>query len=347
MSQRRDELINLHASRNIDFLRGGAAILVVLSHLYSLLHVNFGWLSENGGWLGVQIFFVISGYLIIKSAERYSAREYFIHRFFRIWPPYIFWFVLIGLFFGQLHVAVLGDPQLYPHVFLMQHFFPESYLKYDVLRTSWTLTVEVVWYVLAFLLACAGKRWYVPAAIGSVVLATWWVYSGMTFHPLWGTMEPVFDYFFITSLFFAQLPFFLFGCLIATQRWRLPIFACFAAVLAIFTSHGVWVHSVPNPIFITAVAAGAMLYIAVRLPYSLESRAVRFFSDISYSVYLVHYPVILWVMSFVANKQMAALFAAGATVLISWLSYLFIEKPFLAAGRRLARVISSPGEQAS
>ena len=185
-------------------------------------NIKLGWLATNGGWLGVQMFFVISGYLIIRSAEKYTGIEYALHRFFRIWPAYVFWFLVIGVLGGMIGARSLLDPLLYPHLTLMQQFFPNSYLKFDVLKTSWTLTVEVVWYVLAFLLARAGRRYYLPVALASVIVATWWIYAGKGLHPFWGSWESIYDYFFITNLFVSQLPFFLFGCLIAVPCRAVP-----------------------------------------------------------------------------------------------------------------------------
>ena len=92
----------------------------------------------------------------------------------------------------------------------------------------------------------------------------------------------------------------------------------------------------PNPIFVTGIAVAAVFYIAVSLQYSFSSRLVSFFSDISYSVYLVHYPIILWVARKVQDGYLAALVAWVIIILVSWSSYLAIEKPFVRLGRHLS-----------
>jgi peptidoglycan/LPS O-acetylase OafA/YrhL len=332
-----DNYVNLHQYRNIELLRGCAAILVVLSHIHANFGVKLGWLAVNGGWLGVQIFFIISGYLIIKSAEKYNSIEYFIHRFFRIWPAYIFWFAVVGVATGKINWGSLMDLLLYPHIILMQHFYPSSYMKYDVLRTSWTLTVEVIWYLAAYVLVRIGRGIYIPAAVVSVIVATWWVYSGKQLHPSWGARESIYDYYFITNIFLAQLPFFFFGCVIAMEKFKPSLFYCSFLAIAIFSTYDDWINSVPNPIFVTGIAIGAVFYILTVVEFSFQNEIISFFSDISYSIYLIHFPVILLVLKIMHGGYLAAIVAIVLTVFFAWVSHRLIERPFINVGRVLSK----------
>ena len=78
---------------NIDTLRGISILLVVIYHL-KLDILNYKFLS--GGYLGVDIFFVISGYLITSilslnvSNGKFDFKNFFLRRFLRIVPVYIF-----------------------------------------------------------------------------------------------------------------------------------------------------------------------------------------------------------------------------------------------------------------
>ena len=65
-------------------------IMVFVNHLHSLGIITVPYFGISGGWLGVQIFFVISGYLIIQSVLRHSAWDYLKHRVLRIYPAYLF-----------------------------------------------------------------------------------------------------------------------------------------------------------------------------------------------------------------------------------------------------------------
>ena len=80
---------------DIDFLKAIAIIFVVLYHTYVLLSVIHDDLFNifKFGFLGVDIFFVISGYLICKSVlpkvieNNFSFRSFISRRYFRIVPP--------------------------------------------------------------------------------------------------------------------------------------------------------------------------------------------------------------------------------------------------------------------
>ena len=86
----------------IETLRAAAVLLVFAHHLFSTQVFAIPYIGETGGWIGVQIFFVISGYLIVKSAARYSAVEYLKHRALRIFPAYLLWFFVFSIWFETL-----------------------------------------------------------------------------------------------------------------------------------------------------------------------------------------------------------------------------------------------------
>lgn len=286
--------MNSNSSKNnsIETLRALAVLLVFANHLQSLNVLSIPYLGIIGGWLGVQIFFVISGYLIIQSALRYSAVDYIKHRFFRIYPAYIFWFVVFSLVFGHFQLDTMDFKSLFIHLLFLQHFFPGAYLKYNALSVSWTLTVEVVWYVVAFLIAA--RFFKNPAKITAVfvVVACIWVFGGTKWHPHVKSMEGIFVYFFVHNNAIAQMPFFLFGAWIAVKQPKYDS----AALLALFISTVVlfksWEPVFPSPIFLTGIGVAALFLMLKNTNYE-NPKSVRFMSDISYSFYLVHYPIIV------------------------------------------------------
>ena len=95
----------------LDVLRFFAAFIVVIFHLNEAIpHVN-NWYRNliKYGWLGVPIFFVISGYFIIQSADyTKSIKDFLTRRFFRIFPGY--WFsLLVVLLATEVQKIYLGD----------------------------------------------------------------------------------------------------------------------------------------------------------------------------------------------------------------------------------------------
>ena len=331
----------VHNTKNIDLLRGSAAMLVVMSHLQPI--INLGWFGQEGGWVGVQLFFVISGYLIIQSAYKYTAKEYFTHRVFRLFPPYLFWYILFGLLSGKLVGAALTDPYFYGNLVLLQHFIPEAYLRYTFINPSWTLSVEWGWYILAILLAMTDRKYILPYFLISIVVSTWWTAGGWMHHPLTEAMskqDPVYSYFFLTNNLIGQLPFFLMGSVIYFYRPRLPMIPVVIASVLILITFRKWASYFPNPIFITGLALGGVFWAFVNLKRTFHGPVVRFLSDTSYSIYLVHFSVIAYISTRVENKYAMTLVSLVVIFALAYLSYRFIEKPSMDFGRRLAKRFS-------
>ena len=101
-------------------LRGLAAMMVFFAHILNGLREhaypemsNFVARSEvfwNLGTYGVYLFFTISGFVILPSAMRYSAREFAARRFFRVYPLFLFMTVLFIVLAGA---TGRGDCLLY------------------------------------------------------------------------------------------------------------------------------------------------------------------------------------------------------------------------------------------
>ncbi|WP_082615399.1 acyltransferase [Acidovorax sp. Root267] len=332
--------INTLSSKNhsIETLRAAAVILVFINHLHSLNVVSIPYFGVVGGWIGVQIFFVISGYLIIQSALRYSAGDYIKQRVFRIYPAYLFWFVLFSFVFGQFQSDSVDFKSLLIHLLFLQHFFPEAYLKYNALSVSWTLTIEVVWYVIAFLIATRFVKNPSKITAGFVLVACIWVYGGTKWHPLVDSMEGIYVYFFVHNNAIAQMPFFVFGAWIAVKQPKYDK----AALLAIFISTVVlfksWEPVFPSPIFLTGLGVSALFLILENNDYK-NPKSVKILSDISYSFYLIHYPVIVLSSQFVDNKYHQMFLALFATVILSYMSYRLIEQPFMNMAKKKPKTI--------
>lgn len=326
---------NIHASKNhsIETLRAAAVILVFMNHLHSLKVLTVPYFGISGGWIGVQIFFVISGYLIIQSAIRYSAVDYIRHRALRIYPAYLLWFLVFSLAFGDLKFDSFDIKSFLIHLFFLQHLFPEAYLKYNALSVSWTLTIEMVWYVIAFLIA--GKFVKSPSKVTAlfVLISCVWVYGGTKWHPLVKSLEAIYVYFFIQNNAIAQMPFFLFGAWIAIKQPKYDK----AALLSIFISTVVlfksWEPVFVSPIFLTGLGISALFLILKDTEYK-NPRSVKLLSDISYSFYLIHYPMIVLSSYVVQNKYHRTFLAFFATVAVSYISYKLVEQPFMNMAKR-------------
>ncbi len=128
------------------------------------------------GWAGVQIFFVISGFVIVVSAERSCAYKFFVSRFARLVPAV--WICATVALLAWLLVDVEMRPlSLFAMYIRSVVFFPEGEWIDSV---YWTLGVEVCFYASIFvLLLTSRQRWIKPlmCAIGLISTLFWIGYT--------------------------------------------------------------------------------------------------------------------------------------------------------------------------
>lgn len=125
----------------IDFLRGIAVLLVMTFH-----YESFDWLNQNG-WVGVDLFFVLSGFLVssilfgefIKFGN-INAKQFLIRRSFRIYPLFFLLILFTVLYKWFMHQDLRADRVLYELTFMRNYcggYWPHS----------WSLCVEEQFYI--------------------------------------------------------------------------------------------------------------------------------------------------------------------------------------------------------
>jgi peptidoglycan/LPS O-acetylase OafA/YrhL len=162
----------------LDVLRGVAILLVLCSHAVSL-HEHSGWaeplvkIVQTGGWTGVDLFFVLSGFLIggllFKEINRdgtLDARRFLVRRAFKIWPVY-FVFLAVMIVRSVRHAPSVwaGVRPLLPNLVHLQNYFGPPELT--PWTHTWSLAVEEHFYLalpLILLALCRfGKVSWIPA----------------------------------------------------------------------------------------------------------------------------------------------------------------------------------------
>lgn len=177
-----DAYRSLQFFSNLDGLRFLCIAMVIWHH--STPFTAAGLKLDNRGFLGVDFFFVISGYLIttllLREASKhgsFSLRDFYIRRAIRIIP--IYFFVVSGVAF--YYIVLKGERQ-YLELLPYYYLFLSNFLTADIptLSPTWSLSVEEQYYLIwPLLLMLLPQRWVVPALIilifGNVLVMTGWV----------------------------------------------------------------------------------------------------------------------------------------------------------------------------
>lgn len=313
----------------IDGLRGIAALMVMLFHFYSLINKNTGANLPLDfvflkGHLGVQIFFVLSGFVIAYSIRHASldlqfGTRFFLRRSLRLDPPY--WIALLTMVFLSATSALLlkkeipfSTSTLFANIFYVQDF-----LGYErLLPVSWTLCIELQFYLFLvglLILFKNTKGFFITLFVLSIDQSGPQVF----FDRIDGLFLPYWYSFFI-------------GCTLAwvyLQKIERKIFFIYlAGMLPLLYNLQAWMTA------FTALAIFSAIHFDTLTKW-LSAPLFGYFGSRSYSLYLIHWLVGMKGLD-IASRWLPGLpapllFLAAAllTLLGTELFYRKIERPSL------------------
>jgi hypothetical protein len=354
----------------LDALRGIAALAVVCFHVQGAfdrapqpwmpapLHALF-----HAGHYGVDIFFVLSGFVIAYSIRddawtmSYLAR-FALKRSLRLDPPY---WVAIGLEVGLISLGLAIMPSLSTAVptrgqILAHLVYGQEVLGYrEIMPNFWTLCYEVQFYITLVTMLVLGetlahqygprsRRAFLALVFGIMFLASLGVHNGWLPGAPRGVALGMWSEFFVGALAWWTVA--------GTVGWPLLVAAWLANVLLAQRPDA------PMEIGIMVVVSTLCIVSATapRLDRVFGWRPIQFLGAISYSLYLYH-PSIGWRVVSVAQHFAGAslppilgvgtwVAAVGGAILLATLGWRFVERPAQALARhitlRRARPAHSP-----
>lgn len=334
----------------IDSLRAISVIGVIIYHakIYFFGHIFFA-----GGYYGVDIFFVISGYLITSKIfndmqnKNFSFTNFYLGRARRILPALFLtllisfilsWFSLMPTQFVDFAKSVL-----FASSFISNYFFYISGLEYGAVSGllkpilhTWSLGIEEQFYIifpLFFFVVFRNLKKFILSVFITIFLVSF------IFALILSSIDPILNFFLLPSriweLLLGSIIFFVKSKNHLEVSKNISNALTLIAIILIFFSFMFIYDSHPTPNLKTLIPLfGASLIIFF---YKKEGLLNKFFINkfavgiglISYSLYLFHYPIFAFVRSLRLATSIYEFFVVAVVIFIfSILSYFCIEKPF-------------------
>ncbi|WP_176038286.1 acyltransferase family protein [Brucella tritici] len=362
----------MQKNSDIEALRGYAIAITFVAHLDGLFITWKPALSTF--WLGggVDLFFSISGFLItaglmrsIDSRTRFSvyAPKFWLRRIFRIWPAAIFWstcYMIVAIVFirseDRNYQSIILNNWFYSLI-NVQNFYIYYCVNFETLTCKptaiwhyWSLSLEEQFYIFIpiLILITPNRRILI---LPLLALAIW---QSCTIRP-WGQL-----------LWFIRTDALLYGVAVALtihfyaekinilrsavprRAWQALLGTAIVALIAVSQP-----SIMPHYMGLVAIVAGSIVFLAAGNQNLLTCRSsfrsfAEYIGSRSYSLYLVHMPVIALVRHFLIedglilsegqrfDQILGLLFVIAISLGLSEFSYQIIENPLRRYGRMLS-----------
>ena len=343
----------------LDGLRGVASLLVVIYH-------NFGFINKYFffGWLGLDIFFVLSGFLItdilLNTLEtKHYLRNFYVRRMLRVFPLYyaslvIFLIVLPAIPGLPIQISYFVNNQVWLWTYLENwlYIFKPSHNQ-SALNHLWSLAVEEQFYILwPLIILLLRKTKYILIFISFVLLLT----VGLRY---WVWINHIENLAYYNLYTFTRIDGICIGCIVALlqkinikfleKNTAIIVFVFAALNFIFFFINREYNFSFPYLAIVgyttVAMLFGLLVYYIVnggtRILTSMFNLApLKLIGRISYGCYIIHWPLYLIIgpflvkwcsqhISFISPNFFASAAATILAYILGYLSYRYFEMKFL------------------
>lgn len=344
----------------ISVLRGLAALLVVWSHLsgfwlYSI-NENSGlqniWekfitgpfrLLYDGGDMAVIVFFLISGFIITHVSFRETKTVFAIKRIMRIFPP-----LIVAIFITYIVYRLASKFNLYlpgihgqgmlhwvSSLFLLDGF----YQKERVINVTWSLVVEMYFYIITWCFLTITKKNSLKSqwAMTGVLILFSSIFVGIN---AINQIPNIMQFKMVAFLLIGRAIYLLYSNRIKAYDMALNSFvvALFYVLNTEYSKSGFLLTQGYEPVvgYIIAIIIFAGM---LRLSPTSIFKPFRFLSDISYSLYLIHLPVGIFMLSYLHSRHISNSLSALIAIFISIVAAFILHKTVEVPSQKYARFI--------
>lgn len=320
------------------------ALCVVMFHLGGEL--------PNLGQFAVECFYVISGYLvtmILTKTYKFEFKSFALNRFLRLYPSYYalalltlaMWFALPRM--PEFHACwvwagrtmdVVGNLLIWPWA-----FFPDEggSIKFRLIPSTWSIAVEICCYFLLWAFAARSWRWTVVTLLASAAYHAYTFHSGMNPGARYAPVSAAMLAFCTGSLAYRASDFVVKHrpvWMTRTAAQPILLLAAIATFLVIWRASAYDTTATSNPYYygiIIVAALVSLMFHGIRAGGVL-GRIDRWLGDLSYPVFLIHYPAgyIVWLAMGQPEAMRGwpiALWGIPVAVVISVIVIQFVDIP--------------------
>jgi peptidoglycan/LPS O-acetylase OafA/YrhL len=321
---------------DIDGLRAVAVLLVVAFHVFPL--------SPSGGFIGVDVFFVISGYLITglildqQATSVFSIRNFYIRRARRILPALavvlattllIGWIVLYPAPYERLGLHAVAGALFFPNLIYWGEagYFDDTASAKPLLHL-WSLGVEEQFYLVWPLLLILLRRWKAPLTVSLCALSA----ASLIYSSIAAYYDPIAAFYSPLSRLWELGA----GGILASQRIKLPIpktTSFLGLALIVWTAFTITDASV-FPGLLALIPVGATAMVIVGRSSVLSSRVAVAIGQISYPLYLWHWPLLSFAVILDFHTELAKALVVVVSFFLAWMTTRYVEFPIRFGGLR-------------
>ncbi len=333
-------IVNEDRIRSLDSLRGIAILLVVIYHFTSRFPLSYyGFTAKplvtvSFGYLGVQLFFMISGFVIPITLIRCNSQfDFLFKRFARLYPAY--WFAIVFTFCAVELVGLPGREVSLQAAMINLTMLQTAFHVADVDGAYWSLFHEIVFYG---------------------VISLVYFYTGRDMRRSLAFLLPLPVIFYLASFkfklgffwffFVLSFPLFMAGIsmyLIFVQKkadWLTLAGIANCALMTLLTGTSL-------EIAIVFIFMSFLLVVAFHLPAFFSNSFLLFFGFISYSLYLIHQNIgVMIIRNLTArgvDAYLAIAIAMASVIALACAMKVALEEPFRRLLVKLYRSALSMG----